>query len=99
MVHVKNNAVCRLAYSKAYIAIFLADACRLKCVGLEAQSQESWKQETFFIRKLFLRLFFKCLHFSRYLWRVHMMLAEITSLSMLFHTFRHWLFVIFIDQI
>jgi len=41
MVHVKNNAVCRLAYSKAYIAIFLADACRLKCVGLEAQSQES----------------------------------------------------------
>jgi len=41
MVHVKNSTVCGLAYSKAYIAIFLADACRLKCVGLQAQSQES----------------------------------------------------------
>ena len=28
MVHVKNSAVCRLAYNKAYIAIFRADACR-----------------------------------------------------------------------
>jgi len=41
MVHVKNSAVCRLAYGEAYIEIFLADACRLKCVGLQAQSQES----------------------------------------------------------
>jgi len=30
MVHVKNSAICRLAYSKAYMAIFFADAYRLK---------------------------------------------------------------------
>ena len=27
MVHVKKSALCKLAYSRAYLAIFLADAC------------------------------------------------------------------------
>jgi len=92
MVHVKKSAMCRLACSRDTSHDFSCWCLCLKCVGLKAQSQESWKQETFFIWKLFLRLLFKCLHFSRYLWRVHKMLTQITSLSVFFHTFRHWLF-------
>jgi len=46
MVHVKESGICRLAYSRAYMAIFLADACRLKSIGIQAQNQGLWKQET-----------------------------------------------------
>jgi len=47
MVQVKKSAMCRLAYSRAYMAMFVADACCLKCTGLQWQNQWSWKQETF----------------------------------------------------
>jgi len=40
MVHVKKSAIYTLAYSKAYMAIFVADACRLKCIGIQAQRQQ-----------------------------------------------------------
>jgi len=39
------------------MAIFVADACRLKCIGIQAQRQELQKTLNTFICKLFFRLF------------------------------------------
>ena len=38
------------------MAIFLADTCLLKSIGIQAQNQASWKQETF----LYVNFFFDC---------------------------------------
>jgi len=40
MVHVKKSAICRLAYIKVYMEIFVDDVCHLKCIGIQAQRQE-----------------------------------------------------------
>jgi len=38
-VNVKKSAVCKPAYSRAHMAMFVADACRLKSIGIQAQNQ------------------------------------------------------------
>jgi len=47
VVLVKKSAACKLTYNRAHLAIFIADACRLKCIEIQAHTQGSWKQETF----------------------------------------------------
>jgi len=68
-----------LAYSRAYFANFLADACRQQCIGIQAQRVV--KTINIFIWNHFLQLFFKCLHFWRYLWKVRKIWAQTANFS------------------
>jgi len=79
MVHVKKSAMCWLACSRAYFAIFLADACRQQCIGIRAQ--RVLRTINIFIWNHFLQLFFKCLHFSRYLSKVRKIWGQTANLS------------------
>jgi len=79
MVHVKKSAMCRLAYSKAYMAIFHAHACCLKCTGLQCQNQWSWKQETFYMQT-FPSIVFEMFALFKILLKICKMCAQTASL-------------------
>jgi len=58
VVLVKKSAECKLAYGKAYMTIFLADACRQSALRFK-RKPKGHENKKHFACKIFLRLFFK----------------------------------------
>ena len=80
MVHVKKSGICGLAYSRAYMAIFLPDPCRLKSIGIQAQNQ-SCKINKHFYMQTFLSIVFQMLALFKILLKVRKMWAQTASSS------------------
>ena len=80
MVHVKKSGVCRLGYSRAYTAIFLADACRLKFIGIQRQNQ-SCKNNKHFCMQHFPSIVFQMFALFKILLKVRKMWAQTASSS------------------
>jgi len=85
MVHVKKSGICRQAYSRAYMAIFLTDACRLKSIRIQAHNQ-SCKNNKHFYMQNFPSIVFQMFALFKILLKVCKMWAQ-TASSSIFPTY------------
>jgi len=76
----KEWYIYRLAYSRAYMAIFLADACRLKSIGIQAQNQ-SCKNNKHFYMQTFPSIVFQMFALFMILLKVRKIWAQTVSSS------------------
>jgi len=50
VVHVKKSAVCKLAYYRAYMAIFLADTCRQSALKFKRKAKGHESKKHFYMQ-------------------------------------------------